>query len=173
MILSALIMRLPQRIRIVESTFTLTITSFERIWAQPQLYLEKLSEYQCIFTPDFSLYTDMPIAMKIWNIYRSRLIGQIAQRMGILVIPTVSWCEEATFDFCFDGLPENATLSISTIGVKQDDYNFGLWKAGVDEMIRRLKPKTLLIYGGAVDYDYGDIKVIYFENKVTERMKGK
>ena len=146
---------------------------FERIWTQPQLYLEKLSEYQCIFTPDFSLYTDMPIAMKIWNIYRSRLIGQIAQRMGILVIPTVSWCEEATFDFCFDGLPENATLSISTIGVKKEDYNFGLWKAGVDEMIKRLKPKTLLIYGGAVDYDYGDIKVIYFENKVTERMKQK
>lgn len=146
---------------------------FERIWTQPQLYLEKLSEYQCIFTPDFSLYTDMPIAMKIWNIYRSRLIGQIAQRMGILVIPTVSWCEETTFDFCFDGLPENATLSISTIGVKREDSAFGLWKAGVDEMIKRLKPKTLLIYGGAVDYDYGNIKVIYFENKVTERMKKK
>ena len=111
---------------------------FERIWAQPQLYLEKLSEYQCIFTPDFSLYTDMPIAMKIWNTYRSRLIGQIAQRMGMLVIPTVSWCEEATFDFCFDGLPVGATLSISTIGVKKEDYNFNLWKAGVDEMIKRL-----------------------------------
>ena len=146
---------------------------FERIWAQPQLYLDKLSEYQCIFTPDFSLYTDMPIAMKIWNTYRSRLIGQIAQRMGILVIPTVSWCEEATFDVCFDGLPVGATLSISTIGVKQDDYNFNLWKAGVDEMIKSLKPKTLLIYGGKVDYDYGNIKVIYFENKVTERMKQK
>ena len=146
---------------------------FERIWTQPQLYLEKLLEYQCIFTPDFSLYTDMPIAMKIWNTYRSRLIGQIAQRMGMLVIPTVSWCEEATFDFCFDGLPVGATLSISTIGVKKEDYNFNLWKAGVDEMIKRLKPKTLLIYGGKVDYDYGDIKVIYFENKVTERMRGK
>ena len=146
---------------------------FERIWSQPQLYLDKLSEYQCIFTPDFSLYTDMPIAMKIWNTYRSRLIGQIAQRMGMLVIPTVSWCEEATFDFCFDGLPVGATLSISTIGVKKEDYNFNLWKAGVDEMIKRLNPKTLLIYGGKVDYDYGNIKVIYFENKVTERMKQK
>lgn len=146
---------------------------FERIWAQPQLYLDKLSEYQCIFTPDFSLYTDMPIAMKIWNTYRSRLIGQIAQRMGILVIPTVSWCEEATFDFCFDGLPVGSTLSISTIGVKKEDYNFNLWEAGVDEMIKRLKPKTLLIYGGKVNYDYGNIKVIYFENKVTERMKQK
>lgn len=144
---------------------------FERVWTQPQLYLDKLSEYQCIFTPDFSLYTDMPVAMQIWNTYRSRLIGQIAQRMGILVIPTVSWCKEDSFEFCFDGLPKRATLSISTIGIKKEDYNFGLWKAGMDEMIARLEPKTLLVYGGAVDYDYGDIKTIYYENKVTERMK--
>lgn len=145
---------------------------FERVWNQPQLYIEKLAEYNCIFTPDFSLYTEMPIAMKIWNTYRSRLIGQMAQRMGLVVIPTVSWCEEATFDFCFDGLPKKSTLSISTIGVKRDSDNFETWKAGVDEMIRRLQPKTLLIYGGKVEYDYGNIKTVYFENKVTERMKG-
>ena len=40
-------------------------------------------------------------------------------------------------------------------------------------MIKRLKPKTWLIYGGKVDYSYGDIKTIYFDNKVTERMKQK
>lgn len=144
---------------------------FERIWNQPQTYLDKLADYDCIFTPDFSLYTDMPIAMKIWNVYRSRLIGQVAQRMGMNVIPTVSWCEADTFSFCFDGLPKKATLSISTIGVKKEDYNFNLWKAGVDEMIKRLEPKTLLIYGGKVDYDFGKIKTIYYDNKVTERMK--
>lgn len=144
---------------------------FERVWNQPQIYIDKLSEFDCILTPDFSLYTEMPIAMKIWNTYRSRLIGQMAQRMGLTVIPTVSWCEEETFDFCFDGLPKKATLSISTIGVKKEDYSFGLWKEGVDEMIKRLKPKTLLIYGGQVDYDYGNIKVVYYANKVTERMK--
>lgn len=145
---------------------------FERVWNQPLFYLEKLAEFDCMLTPDFSLYTEMPIAMKIWNIYRSRLIGQMAQRLGITVIPTVSWCEEETFKFCFDGLPKRSTLSISTIGVKQDDYNFSLWKDGVDEMIRRLKPRTLLIYGGRVDYDFGKIKTVYFGNKVTERMKG-
>ena len=126
-----------------------------------------------MLTPDFTLYVEMPIAMKIWNTYRSRLIGQMAQRMGITVIPTVSWCEEETFEFCFDGLPKNATLSISTIGVKKHEYNFGIWKAGCDEMIRRLKPETLLVYGGEVEYDYGDTKVVYYENKVTERMRAK
>ena len=144
---------------------------FERGWNQPDMYLDKLSEFDCMLTPDFSLYTEMPIAMKIWNTYRSRLIGQMAQRMGITVIPTVSWCEAETFSFCFDGLPKRSVLSISTIGVKSEDYNFSLWKAGVDEMIKRLKPKTLLIYGGKVDYDFGKINTVYFENKVTERMK--
>lgn len=144
---------------------------FERVWNQPQFYLDKLEEFDCIFTPDFSLYKEMPIAMKIWNTYRSRLIGQMAQRMGMIVIPTVSWCEEDTFEFCFDGLPKKATLSISTIGVKKESENFALWKNGVDEMIKRLQPKTLLIYGGAVDYDFGKIKTVYFDNKVTERMK--
>ena len=144
---------------------------FERIWNQPQVYMEKIAEYDCMLTPDFSLYTEMPIAMKIWNTYRSRLIGQIAQRAGIIVVPTVSWCEKETFDFCFDGLPKNATLSISTIGVKKEDYNFGLWKDGVDEMIKRLQPKTLLVYGGAVEYDYGSVEVVYYENGVTERMR--
>lgn len=144
---------------------------FERVWNQPQTYLEKLQEFDCMLTPDFSLYKEMPIAMKIWNTYRSRLIGQMAQRLGIIVIPTVSWCERATFDFCFDGLPKRSTLSISTIGVKRSEDDFALWKAGVDEMIKRLEPRTLLIYGGAVDYDFGDIRTVYFENKVTERMK--
>ena len=60
----------------------------------------------------------------------------------------VDLCSRA-FDFCFDGLPVGATLSISTIGVKKEDYNFNLWKAGVDEMIKSLKPKTLLIYAVA------------------------
>lgn len=144
---------------------------FERIWQQPQMYLDKIAAFDCMLTPDFSLYVEMPIAMKIWNTYRSRLIGQMAQKMGITVIPTVSWCEEETFEFCFDGLPKNATLSISTIGVKKHEYNFGIWKAGCDEMIRRLKPETLLVYGGEVEYDYGDTNVVYYDNKVIRRMR--
>lgn len=144
---------------------------FERIWNRPEFYLEKCSEFSCILTPDFSLYTEMPRAMKIWNTYRSRLIGQIAQRMGMKVIPTVSWCEPETFKFCFDGLPKDSVLSISTIGVKRDEANFTLWKQGVDEMLARLTPKALLLYGGMVDYDFGKTKLVTYENHVTERMK--
>lgn len=144
---------------------------FERIWNEPQKYINILKEYDCALTPDFSLYMDMPMSMKIWNTFRSRLIGQMMQDSGIYVIPTVSWAEEETFDFCFDGLPENAVLSISTVGVKQSPEALKIWKAGVKELLKRKKPSTLLVYGGEVSFDYGNTNVIYFQNSVTERMK--
>ena len=146
---------------------------FERIWNKPDMYMDKLKEFQCVFTPDFSLYLDMPMAMKIWNIYRSRLIGQVMQRRGLNVIPTVSWAEPNTFSFCFDGLPVNSTLSVSTIGVKLDPEATHIWRVGMDAMISQLRPKRLLVYGGTVEYDYGDIEVKYYENATTERMAGK
>ena len=130
-----------------------------------------LEPYQCVFSPDYSLYLDMPLAMKIWNVYRSRLIGQYYQRAGMRVIPTISWAEKETFEFCFDGIPKGSIVSISTIGVKQNEEAFKIWKDGVDEMIKRIEPSVILIYGGKVEYDYGKTKVIYYDNKVTERLK--
>lgn len=124
-----------------------------------------------MLTPDFSLYTDMPIAMQVWNVYRSRLIGQMAQKMGLKVIPTVSWSKEESFDFCFDGLPKNSTLSISTIGVKKNENALNLWKLGVGKMIENLQPSRILVYGGKIDYDYGDTEIVYYENNVVKRME--
>lgn len=150
--------------------FYLDDYQFERLWNNPEEYVDILKQYECILSPDFSLYMDMPMPMKIWNIYRSRLIGQYYQSQGIKVIPTLSWAEEETFEFCFEGIPKGSIVSISTIGVKKNKEALKIWKAGVDELIRRIEPSTILIYGGKLDYDYGDIKVIYYENQVTERM---
>lgn len=150
--------------------FYLDDYQFERLWNKPEEYVDILKQYECVLSPDFSLYMDMPMPMKIWNIYRSRLIGQFYQSQGIKVIPTLSWAEEETFEFCFEGIPKGSIVSISTIGVKKNKEALKIWKAGVDELIRRIEPSTILIYGGKLDYDYGDIKVIYYENQVTERM---
>lgn len=144
---------------------------FERLWNDPYKYIEDISEYECILSPDFSLYMDMPMSMKIWNVYRSRMIGQFLQDNGIKVIPTISWAEEETFEFCFDGIPKGSIVAISTIGVKKEETSFEIWKNGVDKMINRIEPSTILCYGGKVDYDFGEIDVRYFDNEVTERMK--
>lgn len=151
--------------------FYLDDYQFERIWNNPEEYVDLLSEYECILSPDFSLYMDMAYAVKIWNVYRSRLIGQYYQQRGIKVIPTISWAEKETFEFCFDGIPKGSIVSVSTIGVKRDTKALKIWKDGMDAMIEHIQPKTILVYGGKLDYDYKDINVVYFNNKVTERMK--
>ena len=144
---------------------------FERVWNDPEKYLNTLKEYDCILSPDFSLYMDMTIPVKIWNIYRSRLIGAYYQSRGIKVIPTISWAEKETYEFCFRGIPEGSIVSISTIGVKRSPEALQIWKDGVTAMIERIKPCAILIYGGKIDYDFGDIKTVYYNNKVTENWK--
>ena len=148
--------------------FYLDDYQFERIWSYPEKYTDILFDYECILSPDFSLYMDMPMPMKIWNTYRSRQIGAYFQSQGIKVIPTISWAEKETFEFCFLGIPQGSIVSVSTIGVKENADALEIWKAGMTEMIRRINPQTIIVYGGKLDFDYGCIKTVYFENKVTE-----
>lgn len=144
---------------------------FERVWNYPEKYVDVLWEYDCILSPDFSLYLDMPMPMKIWNIYRSRQIGAFYQSRGIRVIPTISWAEKETFEFCFRGIPKGSIVSVSTIGVKEKKTALEIWHEGMTEMIKRIEPSAILVYGGKLDFDYKDIKTVYFENKVTENWK--
>ena len=153
--------------------FYLDDYQFERLWNNPEEYIDILKQYECILSPDFSLYLDMPMPMKIWNVYRSRQIGAYYQQLGIKVIPTIQWAEKETFSFCFEGIEEGSVVSISTIGVKQDKNALKIWREGMDAMIEKIKPKTILVYGGKLDYDYGNIEVKYYENKVTERVMKK
>lgn len=146
---------------------------FERIWSYPEKYLEALSEYECILSPDFSLYMDMPMPMKIWNVYRSRFIGAYYQQHGITVIPTISWAEPETFEFCFSGIPKGSVVSVSTVGVKEDEQAMETWKHGMDEMIKVIEPSVIIEYGGHLEYDYQGIRVLDFKNEVTERWKSR
>ena len=144
---------------------------FERVWNYPEKYIETLSEYECILSPDFSLYMDMPMPMKIWNVYRSRQIGAYYQKKGIRVIPTISWAEPETYKFCFLGVPEGAIVAVSTVGVKNSQESMDVFADGAKAMIDYIKPAKILEYGGDIGIDYGGIEVIQYANKVTETWK--
>ena len=111
--------------------------------------------------------------MKIWNIYRSRQIGAYYQARGIKVIPTISWAEAETFEFCFLGIPKGSIVSVSTIGVKENSEALAVWEEGMKAMIEQIEPSTILVYGGKLEFDYGDINVIYFDNKVLKNWRNK
>lgn len=144
---------------------------FERIWNAPEKYIDVLSQYDCILSPDFSLYMDMAMPVKIWNVYRSRLIGNFYQSKGIRVIPTISWAEPETFQFCFEGIPKGSIVSVSTVGVKRDKEALAVWQEGMRAMMDAIAPRTVLVYGGALDFDYGAAEVRYYDNHVTANWK--
>ena len=134
---------------------------FERIWNDPQRNIERLRQFDCVLTPDFSLYMDMPMAMKIWNVYRSRLIGQMCQDAGLKVIPTLSWAEPATYQFCFDGIEPGGTVAVSTVGVMRDAAARAVWADGMREALSRLRPRHVVCYGSQIDFDFKGVPVSY------------
>ena len=138
---------------------------FERIWSNPRQTIPSLARFRCVLTPDFSLYLDMPMAMKIWNTYRSRMVGQMMQRRGLAVIPTLSWAEEETFSFCFDGIEPGGVVAVSTVGLARKKDAWAGWCAGMDEAMRRLNPSVVLCYGTPIDYDFGDVPVRFYKQR--------
>ena len=127
---------------------------FERFWNRPNAYLDKLARFDCCLTPDFSLYLDMPLAQQIWNVYRSRVLGVTMQNYGITVIPTLTWSTPDSYEFCFDGIPKNSVVSVSTVGVMRSEEGRRVWVNGMDEAIRRLNPSCVVAYGKQIDYDF-------------------
>ena len=143
---------------------------FERVWKSPRKYLEYLRGYECVLTPDFSLYMDMPAPMQAWNRYRSQALGRWWSDNGIKVVPTLSWAQPESYRFAFSGVPKRSTVAVSTVGVKGDEEALATWRDGMAAAMRMLKPRRVLLYGGRVDFDFCDAEVVEYGNSVTERM---
>ncbi len=119
---------------------------FETVWSKPERPVSRLKRVGVSLTPDFSLWREMPLAMQLWQVYRSRWCGCWMQFHGVPAIPTISWSTEDSYEFCFAGIPKGSTVAISTVGVRDDNAkaNFLL---GLSEMMWRLRPSAVLCYG--------------------------
>ncbi|QCG76857.1 hypothetical protein SEA_XIANYUE_1 [Mycobacterium phage XianYue] len=120
---------------------------FETVWSSPERLLDRVKAVGATLTPDFSLWREMPRAAQVWNVYRSRWCGAYWQSQGIEVIPTACWSTPETFDFCFDGIPEGATVAISSVGIRSSKVDQALFRAGLQELLDRKQPQLLLAYG--------------------------
>ena len=145
---------------------------FEGMRKDPETRIERLKSYNAVLTPDFSMYTEMPLSVKVYNTFRSRWCGAYMQAKGVKVIPTVSWGEPNTFWFCFDGIPKGSIVAVSTIGVRKEK---SLFMQGYEEMMRKIKPKAVICYGEPFEEMNGKIITVdYAEtNHYTKHFGGK
>lgn len=96
---------------------------FADLIRNPDRYIIDLSRFAGIFSPDNSLYRDIPLACQICNIYRNRLIGSYFQRQGISVIPNLRWSDKRTYSdelfgetIAFSSAPKYSIVAVGCYG---------------------------------------------------------
>jgi hypothetical protein len=140
---------------------------FENTYYQPEGCLRKLAQYKHVLTPDFSLYTDMPLAIQLFNTFRNRWCGAFWQELGLSVLPTITWGNKESFDFCFKGVPKGSVVAISTIGCKHCKEAFML---GYNEMLNQITPELILCFD--MPFPEMDGNVIYIKtNRFPQKKK--
>ena len=116
--------------------------------------IETLAQYAAVCSPDFSVYPEMPIPRQQAQIFRSRWCGAHWQSMGLQVFPTVTWADQPSYSFCFDGITPHSTVVVSTLGCHQSKSNF---LAGYDKMLETIHPDHVLCYGNPFREMDGDV----------------
>ena len=125
---------------------------FERIWNDPEKYVEKLKRYVCIASPDFYPFGNMPVALQIYNHYRKHWVAAYMQAHGVTVIPTIRGSTNPkSLDWFLDGEPKGGIIMVSTMW-----SNYAETDATEHDkrMIEQLKPCKVFVYGKDDGTDY-------------------
>ena len=144
---------------------------FERIWKNPDSDLEKLKCYHAVLSPD--MYVEMAPALQFYNTFRNRWCGAYFASKGIRVVPTVSWGNENTFEFCFDGIEKGSTVAVSTYMVSEHDNRQDqkeIFLKGYNEMLRRIEPEKIICYNEPFPEMQGDIVFVDYERSSWKNM---
>lgn len=127
---------------------------FEKVYNQADEEFEKLKQYYALLSPDFSMFTNMPLALQIESVFKNRWCGAYWQSKGLKVIPTISWGDERSFEFCFEGIEEGSIVAVCTYYRENCEEEFML---GYKEMLKKIKPSVVLCYDDPFESMEGNI----------------
>ena len=86
--------------------------------------------------------------MDLWrqleSVAKNRWVGAFWQSKGKIVIPTISWSDARSFEFCFEGVEKGTIVAIGMIGCKQSKFNF---MRGYNQMLKRIQPSKIICFG--------------------------
>ena len=142
---------------------------FERVWNNPWRFAKTFKEFGAIMSPDFSTYLDFPKAVRVFNHYRKHWCGAYWQELGVTVIPTIEWGEEEDYDWCFDGEPEGGIVAVSNVGIMRSKELRTNYMKGYKEMLIRLQPKEVLMFGHIFDDYPGPVHYIHYQQAKGEQ----
>lgn len=135
---------------------------FERLWKNMNCYKSLIEKTKGFITTDFSLYRDYSEDYLIWNCYRNRVMAYATQKYKKNVIPTAGFGNEKTWKWCFDGLPYESTVAITTNGIWNDAEARRLFVGGIEAMVQTINPTIIVVCGKCPEWlmmKYPKIKI--------------
>ena len=118
-------------------------------WRNAFKYMDGLLEHPGIVSWDFNMYRKMPFGLQFWNCFRGRLLGSLYERCGGACIPNVRPTDRRSLVYSLDGLPTEATIAMGTTGALATAEDRSVFAMYVEETVRRLRPKNIVVYGPA------------------------
>lgn len=136
---------------------------FEVVWNRPSVSLHAFQDGNAwaVCSPDFSMYSDFPEALLIYQVWRSRVLARYWSDNGLRVIPTVMFAGKKSLEYSFTGLPKNQVLAMS-IPLCMSSKELSFFKAGYNEMKKELKPSMLVCFGEMINAIDDDVKKVFF-----------
>jgi len=144
---------------------------FQRVWDQPDSYVDMLAHYAAVCTPDFSPYSDFPKVIQLYNHYRKHWLGAYWQEHGITVIPTITWSSPDTLEWAFDGEPVGGIVALSSVGMFDSTEHRAWLIDGYEMMLDVLMPTKVLWKGKVPDELKDDERIIVMKSILDDLHK--
>lgn len=136
---------------------------FERLWTGFDYYMNYIIRLNGFISTDYSLYRDYDDDKLIWNCYRNRCMAYAVQKNNGIMIPTAGFGPEKTWDWCFDGLPMNSSVAVTTNGTLDDPEARRIFVGGIDALVHTVYPKNLIVCGKYPEWlnnKYPDVNIV-------------
>ena len=134
---------------------------FLDIYDCPERTLAKFRQYKFCCSPDCSVYGEMQPWRQFESVAHSRWIGAFWQSNGMSVVPTITWDDWQSFEFCFDGVEPGCIVAVATYACHKNRAGF---MRGYREMMARIRPDAVICYGEPFPEMTGQIVAVRAKN---------
>ena len=138
----------------------------EPFWNSPERYVEALKRYDGITTPDFSLLLNMERQFMEANVLRALKIGRRMQELGLRVMVNAMWAYPDSYDYCFEALPRDSILFVSTVGSMSRALSREYLFCGLRALVERVRPPGIVLYGPVPALDF-HVPVVRHFNRLS------
>jgi HPt (histidine-containing phosphotransfer) domain-containing protein len=169
---------------------------FETVWNDTPKFITwlKAQDFAGVLVPDFSTWSDWPLAVRIHQLYKSRWVARYWQEAGIPIIPIVQAIGHTDFDdgvkphdtlsanLCIHSLPEKCPVVATEARNSQGEEDYWPNWVNLHKLVLSIvQPKTLVVYGGQenakfflarLDKFKAKTKIILLSSFISRRRKG-